>query len=268
MVNFQDAIQVLLAKGYNEDNVEEKLAQDIILQALYGCGFREHVAVKGGVVMANLTQDIRRTTMDVDIDFIRFSLEDENVKVLVEHMNCVEGVSISLVGDIIELRQHDYRGKRVFLSIQDSFGNTIEGKIDIGVHTMTEAVQEELPFEVGAVNPEVVVLFANTPEQVFVEKLKSLLRLGPISNRAKDVDDMLYLSGRVSREKLLILVKAYIYDDDQMLERDMAGVIRRMRRTFSDAKYIARLSHRRANWLQIPPAESTQRLLSFMQSLA
>ena len=267
MIDFNEAIRGLLSKGYGEENVEEKLAQDILLKALSDCGLKEHVTIKGGVVMANLTNDIRRTTMDLDVDLVRYSIEDGSIRSLVERMNCIEGVTISLVGEIIELKQQEYHGKRVFLSLQDGQGNTVDGKIDMGVHTVAAATQDERSFEVDSISQEEAILFANSPEQVFVEKLKSLLRLGPISNRAKDVDDMLYLSGVVDRMKLHSLIKTYIFDDTRMMEKDMRGVVRRVRKTFSDPKYFARLKHRRANWLQVDPSESTRRLLAFLESL-
>ena len=38
-------------------------------------------------------------------------------------------------------------------------------------------------------------------------------------------------------------------------------------RTFADRNYAARLAHRRSNWLGVPPAEATARLLDFLKSL-
>ena len=73
MKPFVETIAELLASGYTEANVEEKLAQDIMLKALSECGLKAQVTVKGGVVMATLTRDIRRTTMDLGIDLIRHS---------------------------------------------------------------------------------------------------------------------------------------------------------------------------------------------------
>ena len=267
MINFKDTINQLLSTGFREDNVEEKLSQDIIIKALAECGLKENLTIKGGVVMSNITNDIRRTTLDIDIDFIKFSLSDATIRDLVERMNCIEGISISIIGDIVELKQHDYHGKRVFLSLQDKYGNVIETKMDIGVHTIPEAQQVEIPFQMISINYETVTLFANTNEQIFVEKLKSLLRLGAISNRAKDVDDMIFLSERINRKDLLALIKVYIYNDTRMLEKNIDEIISRVSKVFSDKNYLARLSHRRSNWLEIEPQEATKRLLEFLRSL-
>ena len=51
------------------------------------------------------------------------------------------------------------------------------------------------------------------------------------------------------------------------LETDMAGVLRRLRRTFSDRNFVARISHRRSNWMQVDPQEAMNRVVSFLASL-
>ena len=38
----------------------------------------------------------------------------------------------------------------------------------------------------------------NSKEQMFTEKLRSLLKFGPNSTRYKDIFDMVYLSGKIS----------------------------------------------------------------------
>ena len=267
MPTFAEAEAALKARGYTDANVEEKLAQDILLAAFARSGRRAQLAIKGGVVMAALTGDIRRTTLDLDVDFVHRSIDDDSIRELVRDLDGVAGVAIDLVGDIVELRQQDYRGKRVFLSLRDETGDTIQAKLDIGVHALPGVEQVEMAFDVGTAAAEPAVLFANSPEQVFVEKLRSLLRLGPISNRGKDVFDMLFLAGRVDRARTLDLIDRCICRDPRMLETDLAGIVRRVRRTFADRNYTARLAHRRSNWLQIPTSEATSKLLAFLESL-
>lgn len=36
--------------------------------------------MKGGVVMCELTKTVRRTTMDIDIDFVRYSISETSIK--------------------------------------------------------------------------------------------------------------------------------------------------------------------------------------------
>ena len=266
MQSFEEAITALLHRGYTSGNVEEKLAQDIVLLALSKSGHRDQVTIKGGVVMANLTKDTRRATMDLDIDFVRFSLSDEAIDGLIADMDkAIDGVEIIRVGDILELKQQDYSGKRVYLELHDSLGGVLQCKLDIGVHTLATAEQADMDFEVaGGANAN---LRANGKEQIFVEKLRSLLRLGPISNRGKDVFDMSYLADKVDKRKLKALIADYIYGDARMLESSTADILRRLRRIFADPLYMRRLSGRKMNWLGEDPAVATGKLVAFIESL-
>ena len=265
MKGFVETIADLMAAGYREFNVEEKLAQDIVLKAIEQSGLKANITVKGGVVMASLTNDIRRTTMDLDIDFIHYSLADESVDEMVRRLDCLEGISITRVGDIVELRQQDYSGKRVHLSIRDIEGYAIQYKLDIGVHTIAMARQEDMRFDLSHIGVESATLLANRPEQVFVEKLKSLLRLGSISSRGKDVYDMVYLLQLVDVERLKALIDVYVYRDARMIERGAEDIVRRLSRVFADRGFMATLANPRMNWLQMSPHEATKRLLTFVR---
>lgn len=169
MKSFNETIAELLSSGYSEVNVEEKLAQDIVLKAISESGLRANITIKGGVVMATLTKDIRRTTMDLDIDFVRYSLGDDAIEEMIRRLNCIEGVTISRVGDIVELKQQDYSGKRVYLSLQDREGYAIQYKLDIGVHALNAVEQRDMDFDLSYIEAEKANLQANAPEQVFVE---------------------------------------------------------------------------------------------------
>ena len=267
MDGFSDMMARLLQLGYTEGNVEEKLAQDLVLAALDKCGYRDRLTIKGGVVMANLSKDVRRATLDLDLDFMHYPLTDETIDALISAMNNVSaGIEIIRVGDIMELKQQDYSGKRVYLSLQDGKGGVLQYKLDIGVHTQPGIGQVNMEFDLAGSGP--AELWANGPEQVFAEKLKSLLRLGTISNRAKDMFDMVYLIDRVDRDKLPEVMRIVIYDDKRMMENDIGDVLTRLSRIFADATYMARLAVRRTNWLAIDPKTATGTLLKFLATLA
>ena len=154
MVSFRSIIASLEAEGYANGPAQAKLAHDVILKALEKCGFGKNVTVKGGVVMSTITGDIRRATMDMDIDFVNYSLSNAKIDVLVKKLNCIEGVSIARQGAIVELRQQHYRGKRIFLRISDAEKVTVVTKIDIGVHTYAEMLQRNLRHRAGCEGSE------------------------------------------------------------------------------------------------------------------
>ena len=70
-------------------------------------------------------------------------------------------------------------------------GNIIATKLDIGVHSKFDIEQEEYCFELDSIG-ENVMLLMNSKEQMFTEKLSSLLRIGRFSTRYKDIFDLYY----------------------------------------------------------------------------
>ncbi len=100
MTPFAERIAALEAAGYANATAMARLAHDVVLKALEVCGLRDNVTIKGGVVMSNMTGDLRRATMDMDIDFMHYGLTDENIDEWIRRLNCLEGVSISRSGEI------------------------------------------------------------------------------------------------------------------------------------------------------------------------
>ena len=63
-MDFRKLHEQLVAKGYNDDTADAKIAHDIVLKAIDAAGFRDNLTVKGGVVMSGITDLVRRATMD------------------------------------------------------------------------------------------------------------------------------------------------------------------------------------------------------------
>ena len=180
-----------IENGYSDANARSKVSQDIILKAIASSSINHNITVKGGVVMRSKTGDIRRATQDLDLDFIKYSLEDESINDFVKKINCLNGVSISRIGKIEDLKQQDYQGKRIYLTITDLENITIKTKLDLGVHNKLDIEQEEYCFDVDF-DDDGANLLINPTEQMIIEKLRSLLKFGPISTRYKDIFDILF----------------------------------------------------------------------------
>lgn len=50
------------------------------------------------------------------MDFIRYSLSNEAILTFIEKLNCLEGITIRIDGEITELSQQEYNGKRVLVT--------------------------------------------------------------------------------------------------------------------------------------------------------
>ena len=266
MIALKDMIQKAREDGYSDEDAEAKVCQDIVLKALSESLLRGKVTIKGGVVMRSISKNARRATQDMDIDFIRYSLSDESILSFVNAINCLEGIQIRPQGSITELKQQDYHGKRIHVTISDGVGDAITSKIDLGVHTRYDIQQEEYCFDIACFDDGANLLI-NSKEQMFTEKLRSLLKFGPNSTRYKDVYDMHFLSGFLVRDKLNNCVKAYIFDDPGMRENNWNDVLRRLSMTFSNRRYVDRLSRSRKNWLDMDSAEVLSEITDYIRTI-
>ncbi len=246
--NILNLVEIEKANGYNEPNAIAKVCQDIILMALsMGC-LSKNVTIKGGVVMRSKTNNVRRATQDIDIDFIRYSLDDNALNSFIEILNCMPEFKITIVGKINELKQQDYKGKRIHIQIEDVEGSKVTSKIDIGVHTKLEINQEEYCFDI-AFNQSGVNLLINSNEQVFTEKLKSLLRLGVFSTRYKDVFDMAFLADNIDNDKLIKCFEVLIFEDNTMRENEVIDIFKRIRQIFSNTRFKNNLVKYDKKWI-------------------
>lgn len=266
MINLDELTENEIANGYGDENARAKVCQDIILKAISSGSLSKNATIKGGVVMRGKTNNVRRATQDIDIDFIRYSLDDESIDKFISSLNCIQGITLSRIGKIEELKQQDYKGKRVLVEIADSFGNKIPSKIDLGVHTKLDIAQEEFCFDI-AFDDSGASLLINSNEQMFTEKLRSLLRFGIVSTRYKDIFDMYYLCKHANRKMLAACLASYIFDDAKIRENDIEGVLRRLNRVFSDKRYLERLDSSDKKWLDASAKEVSDTLLQFLESL-
>ena len=250
MIKINDMIQRAKAEGYDEANAEAKVCQDIVLLLISKASLNRNITVKGGVVMRSISHDARRATQDIDLDFIRCSLQNEAILEFVDKLNAVGEIFIRATGDIEELRQQDYHGKRIHVTITDSDGTVLASKIDLGVHKHFDIEQEDFCFDVG-MDDAGASLLINSKEQMLTEKLRSILKFGPFSTRYKDIFDIYYLCGLVNADKLKHCIDTLIYSDDGMKENNIEDVRRRVSNTFRNQTYLNRLKSSRKNWLGV-----------------
>lgn len=266
MLKISEMVNIAKQHGYNEANAEAKVCQDIILSLVSRSNFDKNITVKGGVVMRSISNDARRATQDIDLDFIRYSLGDDSVRAFIQRLNSVGEVSIKITGPIEELKQQDYHGKRVNIEISDEDQTILKTKIDLGVHKQLDIAQEEFCFDVGT-DDEGVCLLINSKEQMLTEKLRSILKFGSFSTRYKDIFDIFYLSDLIDPVKLKICFKYYIYDDTGMRENNINDVIQRVEKTFADKTYIANLKRSKKNWLDQDVSTVISKILEFLNTI-
>ena len=266
MIQIAEMIQKAKAEGYNEANAEAKVCQDIVLTLISQTSMNRNITVKGGVVMRSISHDARRATQDIDLDFIRYPLQDEAIRSFINKLNAVGMVSIQMTGAIEELNQQDYHGKRIHIAIRDAEGTLLSSKIDLGVHKHFDIEQEDFCFDVG-IDDIGASLLINSKEQMLTEKLRSILKFGAFSTRYKDIFDIYYLLGLSDREKLQHCITTLIFADLGMRENTMDDIIRRVDSTFKNKRYLDRLNRSEKNWLGMNTQEVLSGIVNQLQSL-
>lgn len=268
-MNLSKLVEQYIETGYKREDAMSKVAQDIILLKISKSSFSNHITIKGGVVMHSISKDNRRATRDLDMDFIKYSLEDDSISNFILKLNAVkDGISIEIDGKIEKLHHQDYDGKRVNIRLKDFNDYTINTKLDIGVHKLFDIEQDNYCFDLDILK-ESVSLLINSKEQIFTEKLKSLLKFGITSTRYKDVFDFYYLinSEKLDKNKLLKYIDILIFEDSSMKENDFGSIITRIRLIFKNRRYKSMLNQANNNWLNLPIEIVINNILEFLSSL-
>ena len=219
--------------------------------------------------MHSISKDMRRATRDMDLDFIKYSLEDNSIIRFIEELSNVDdGIKIEIDGEIKELHHQDYDGKRVNIELFDKYGNKLKTKLDIGVHKLLDIKQDEYCFDLSIINKNANLLI-NSKEQIFVEKIKSLLKLGFRLTRYKDLFDFYYLINKteLDKEKLINCFNILIFKDETMRENNIEDVVNRLQMTFNSNAYRNHLSNPKNNWLDITVDDSIMSVLKYIKSL-
>lgn len=266
MKTFSEQLQDLKAAGYRLAEAEAKVAHDAVLFAMHKSGFKDKATVKGGVVMCELTTEVRRTTMDLDLDFVHCSISEVSIRRIVARWARLTGFRITIFGTVQELRQEDYRGKRIYLDISDgTVKRPVRTKVDIGVHTHKEILQVERRFQ--ALADEKAFLLSNSKEQIFAEKLLSLIRHGIVSTRTKDVFDMYYLSQSLNKRDLKDCLNLLIVKNRKCPLHGADEILSALARTFASKRFLRDMASRKSNWLGLPPLSVTEGLMAFLRGV-
>ena len=93
------------------------------------------------------------------------------------------------------------------------------------------------------------------------------MRFGSASTRFKDIFDMFYLLEHVRKAVILRFLGVYVFDDETMREKDIADIVNRITRVFSNKKFISNLSKPVNAWLDVSPKMATEAITSFLSSL-
>jgi len=266
-MNLNDIRNSYLSDNHEFLDASSKTCQDVILYKISQSPLAKNITIKGGIIIQYISNDKRRATRDFDLDFIKYSLSENAIKMFIDTLNKVDdGIIISIVKPIEELHHQEYKGKRVIIELVDVQNNKIETKLDIGVHQNIDIEQEEYCFNLNSIG-ENVKLFINSKEQIFTEKLKSLLKLGVFSTRYKDIFDLYYLISiaGLNKNRLINCFTELIFSKKSMKENNIYDIYKRLHGIFQNKLYLEKAGTARNNWLELPIIDVTEKILSFFK---
>lgn len=261
MKTIKEKIVDYTSKGMTINQAENNVCQEIILDKVSKSPMANNVLIKGGVVMYNITQNLRRTTTDLDFDLIRYDISDSSIKRFIELLNKYNPQYKITCGKIEPLHQEDYRGKRVWTTISDDT-STIKFKLDIGVHTLLGVEQHDYCFYF---DNNRVMLKVNPPEQIFAEKIYSLAKHGVLSTRYKDIVDMYYLISQRMLDKKIVrkCLELLILNQTKSIKtlEDICNIISM---TFEDERFVELYKASDDRWLDEDYKKMFETILDFI----
>lgn len=266
-MNLNDLVNNYLVQGYEIVDAQSKVCQDLILYKIGKSKYAYNITVKGGVVMHNISKSTRRATRDLDLDFIKYSLDDSSIINFINELNEESKESIIKINGSIEKLHHQlYDGKRVNISITDNYNNILETKLDIGVHKYFELEQEEYIFDFALLDGSVSLLI-NSPEQIVCEKLKSLLKFGIRSTRYKDIFDFYYLINNniLDKDRLIKYIDLLIFKDENITQNTMNDITLRLETILNNKRFIDRLDNARSNWINMPVNDVIDNVIDYFK---
>lgn len=267
--NIEELRQEYIKEGYTKANAIAKVCQDLILYEISKSPYYKNITIKGGVVIHSLSKNKRRATQDIDLDFIKYSLEDKSIKNFISKLNDNnDGIQFTVEGKIEYLHHQDYNGKRINIIVKDIYNNIMRTKLDIGVHNNFDLAQEEYCFCFNEINTS-AKLFINSTEQILLEKLKSLLKFGVLTTRYKDIFDIYFLinNTNINNDKINRYLKDIIYNDKLLNINNINDILNKLNFIFKNNKFINNIQNAKNNWLEIQIDDVLSNIFIFFNNL-
>jgi predicted nucleotidyltransferase component of viral defense system len=153
--------------------------------------FRDHFVIKGGFLIASILGIGTRSTMDIDATVKGFSVSYENVESVFKEI-CDIDIADQLTFSfdrIEEIREKDnYLGLRVFVECR--YGK-INVPLTVDLTTGDTIIPQEIEYIYKCVfDNKVIPILAYPLENVFAEKLDTIISRGVANTRTRDFYDV------------------------------------------------------------------------------
>jgi predicted nucleotidyltransferase component of viral defense system len=163
--------------------------------------FRDHFVIKGGFLIASILGIGSRSTMDIDATVKGFSVSYENVESVFKEI-CDIDIADQLTFSfdrIEEIREKDnYLGLRVFVECR--YGK-INVPLTVDLTTGDTIIPQEIEYIYKCVfDNKVIPILAYPLENVFAEKMNTIISRGVANTRTRDFYDVYTLYALKKKE--------------------------------------------------------------------
>lgn len=248
-MHIDDLLSKYSQRGYSLNDARNLAAEQIILEKIERSEFCSKVTLKGGIVMFQITNYERTVTKDIDIDFMKYPLTEPSIYNFIDCLNKInDGFKLDIITKPTHLHHEDYSGFRVFVRIVDKNKSLINFKLDIGVHPYYEISQKYLEYSCFDEGRS-LLLMVNSCEQIFVEKLIALAKIGESTTRYKDIFDIYYLivNRKIHTGIVRKMIRFYLSHmnkeyDTNVFKNDILNVL-------NNKMFLSKLINMKSYWL-------------------
>lgn len=199
-------------KGYLRNLAKEKniSAQELLqifmferlIERLSLSEYRNHIVLKGGLLVASLIGIDERTTMDMDTTIVRYPVTEESTETLIEDIIKVElddGIQFEFLGLNPIRKNDDYSNYTIKL---EATYEEIRVPLKIDVTTGDAITPREIAYDYYlSFEGRTVSIYSYPIETVLAEKLETILSRNVTNTRARDFYDI-YLLYNTQWEKV------------------------------------------------------------------
>jgi len=164
------------------------------LERLSVSKYKNHMALKGGILIASMIGLDKRSTMDIDATLIELSLDEESISKIVGEIISIkleDGMDFNVKKSYQIMDESEYPGIRVELEAQIE-ETSIPFKLDFSVGD--KITPEEVEYAYPLIFEErTIPLIAYNVESILAEKIETILSWGAANTRARDFYDIFIL---------------------------------------------------------------------------
>lgn len=112
-------------------------------------------------------------------------------------------------------------------------------------------------------------MFANSKEQICVEKIKSLLKFGITSTRYKDVFDIYYLinTDNFNKTRFINYLDKVVFKNSLVDENNLFEIKNSLDNILSNNRFKSILNMAKNNWTELPVENVITSIIEFLTSL-